>query len=263
MKVLEKEKALEKFQKQIDLIPDLKNKPRFSPDFNKWYRDTEILIERVFGKETRNIKDFSDISYAITVGSINIPDHEIETRFHKGLDNASAILQSFIDEIIEYWDEKPHTTDRDSINIIENICNRFHLVDKQLRSRRENRNTLEIEDEYDVQDLLHALLHLEFDDIRPEEYIPSYAGSSSRMDFLLKQEQVIIEVKKTRQGLRAKEIGEELMIDIQRYQSHPDCQTLICFVYDPERSLSNPRGIENDLNRTEEDLTIKVIIAPM
>ena len=27
-----------------------------------------------------------------------------------------------------------------------------------------------------------------FDDIRPEEYTPSYAGGSSRIDFLLKDE---------------------------------------------------------------------------
>ncbi|MEI6002257.1 hypothetical protein H3V53_35580 [Paraburkholderia bengalensis] len=35
-------------------------------------------------------------------------------------------------------------------------------------------------DEYDVQDLLHGVLHLEFDDIRPEEWCPSYAGTGTR-----------------------------------------------------------------------------------
>ena len=56
----------------------------------------------------------------------------------------------------------------------------------------------EIKDEYDVQDLLNALLRLNFDDVRPEEYTPSYAGSSTRVDFLLKKEKIVIEVKKTR-----------------------------------------------------------------
>lgn len=41
-------------------------------------------------------------------------------------------------------------------------------------------------DEYDVQDIIHALLKIEFDDIRPEEWGTSYAGSNSRMDFYLK-----------------------------------------------------------------------------
>lgn len=69
---------------------------------------------------------------------------------------------------------------------------------------RENRETLKIEDEYDVQDLLHALLLLYFDDVRAEDY----AGKSSRMDFLLKNERVVIEVKKTRLGLADKELGD-------------------------------------------------------
>lgn len=119
-----------------------------------------------------------------------------------------------------------------------------------------------MEDEYDVQDLLHALLQMNFDDIRPEEWTPSYAGSSSRMDFLLKQEQIVIEAKKTRKTLGAKEVGEQLIIDIKKYRNHPDCKLLICFVYDPEGRIANPRGIENDLNKDHEGLKVLVIIAP-
>ena len=57
------------------------------------------------------------------------------------------------------------------------ICTRFHLVARQLRKRHDDRSTLDISDEYDVQDLLHSLLCLFFDDIRSEEGTPSYAGS--------------------------------------------------------------------------------------
>ncbi|MGR0481594.1 MAG: PD-(D/E)XK nuclease domain-containing protein [Candidatus Electronema sp. V4] len=142
------------------------------------------------------------------------------------------------------------------------ICLRFHAVASQLRSRHKNRNTLEIEDEYDVQDLLHALLRLYFDDVRAEEWTPSYAGGCSRVDFLLKAEQVVIEVKKTRKGLAAKDIGDQLLIDIQRYQAHPDCKTLVCFVYDPEGRIANPRGIEADLNKQHGSVLVEVIIAP-
>lgn len=69
------------------------------------------------------------------------------------------------------------------------------------------------------------------------------------MDFLLKTKQIVIEVKKTRRTLKAKDLGDELIIDIQKYQAHPDCKTLVCFVYDPEGWISNPRGLENDLNK--------------
>ena len=146
--------------------------------------------------------------------------------------------------------------------MLERLCSRFHLVARQLRSRHSNRDTLHVEDEYDVQDLLHALLTLEHDDIRPQEWTPSYAGGSSRMDFLLKLEQIVIEAKKTRSGLGARELGEQLMVDIQKYKQHPDCRTLVCFVYDPEGRIANPRGIENDLSGDKDGLAVRVIIAP-
>nr|GFC70330.1 hypothetical protein [Tanacetum cinerariifolium] len=86
-------------------------------------------------------------------------------------------------------------------------------------------------------------------DVRAEEWTPSYAGGSSRVDFLLKKERIIIEIKKTRPTLKAKHIGEQLIVDSQRYRAHPDCGRLLCFVYDPEGWVANPAGLENDLNR--------------
>lgn len=145
---------------------------------------------------------------------------------------------------------------------VETLCSRFHLVAKQLRERHEGRPTLDIADEYDVQDLLHTLLRLHFDDIRPEEWTPSYAGKASRMDFLLKKHDIVIECKKTRVGLGAKALGTELIEDIARYRSHPECKTLVCFVYDPDGRIANPRGIENDLTRKEEAMDVRVFIVP-
>ncbi|MFJ5420070.1 MULTISPECIES: hypothetical protein [Pectobacterium] len=148
------------------------------------------------------------------------------------------------------------------ISVVEKIIQLFHAVAKQIRHRYNDRETIEIKDEYDVQDLLHGLLKIDFDDVRPEEYTPSYAGASTRVDFLLKNEKIIIEVKKTRKGLNSKEIGEQLIIDIARYKSHPDCETLICFVYDPEERVANPVGLESDLERNTSDIKVKVIISP-
>jgi REase_DpnII-MboI len=142
------------------------------------------------------------------------------------------------------------------------ICNNFHKVVKQLRSRHDKRPTLEVNDEYDVQDLLHSLLHLHFVDVRPEECTPSNAAQCSRIDFLLKKESIVIEVKKTRNALTAKEVSSELIQDIHRYQSHPDCKTLVCFVYDPEERVDNPRGIERDLNYKAENFNVYVLIRP-
>lgn len=150
----------------------------------------------------------------------------------------------------------------DSVSALRVLARRFHQIARQLRNRYSQRPTLDVEDEYDVQDLLHALLRLSFDDIRPEEWTPSYAGKSARMDFLLKSEQIVVETKKTRKGLDAKELGDQLIIDIQRYQSHPDCKTLFCFVYDPEARIVNPKGIESDLSKPHNSLNVTVQIEP-
>lgn len=148
-----------------------------------------------------------------------------------------------------------------AIGELENIFERFHAIARQLRTRHSGRNTLNINDEYDVQDLLHALLLLHFRDVRAEEWTPSYAGGCVRMDFLLKDIQTVIEVKKTRSSLTLKALGEELIVDIEKYQTHPDCKFLYCFVYDPEGLLGNPVGIKSDLESSHKDF-LKVFIKP-
>jgi hypothetical protein len=148
------------------------------------------------------------------------------------------------------------------LDALDRLVSRFHAVAVQLRDRHDSRTTLDANDEYDVQDLMHALLWLDFDDVRKEEWVPSYAGSASRTDFLLPQIDTVIEVKKTRAGLNDKIIGEQLIVDIARYRKHPQCRRLVCFVYDPEGRVANPVGIENDLNQGDHGIEVKVSILP-
>ncbi|MFL5958657.1 MAG: hypothetical protein ACJ75G_00115 [Gaiellaceae bacterium] len=153
-------------------------------------------------------------------------------------------------------------SERDATGLIINLCRRFPRFARQLAARHDNRTALTIDDEYDVQDTLHALLQLHFDDIRPEEWAPSYAGSRTRMDFLLKREQTVVETKMTRERLDQRRVVEELVIDKAHYRGHPDCKTLVCFVYDPEHRLTNPDALEGDLSGGEDGLATRVVVAP-
>ena len=146
--------------------------------------------------------------------------------------------------------------------LLDQICSKFHLAARQLRARHSGRPTLDVQDEYDVQDLVHSLLLLHFSDVRPEESTPSYAGKASRMDFLLKRESIVVEAKMTRTGLGAKEVSSQLIEDIERYKVHPDCKALVCFVYDPAGFIANPRGIESDLSRDGDPFPVRVLIRP-
>jgi hypothetical protein len=147
-------------------------------------------------------------------------------------------------------------------NKLMNVLNNFHKVARQLNRRYSNRPTIKINDEYDVQDLLHSLLRLHFGDIRVEEWTPSYAGKCSRMDFIIKDLGVIIEVKKTRKGLEDKQLGDQLIIDKERYKNYPDCNLLIYFVYDPEYLITNPKGLIKDLSSSNSELSVEVIVNP-
>lgn len=162
-----------------------------------------------------------------------------------------------------FRDVQPKDAGVDYDGILNMVFERFHTVARQMRRRHDGRDTLIINDEYDVQDMLHALLKLHFDDVRPEEWTPSYAGGANRMDFLLKDEEIAIEIKMTRAGLKDKELGDQLIIDIAKYQNHPNCKCLYCFVYDPDDIIRNPRGMEKDLEKLGKDFPVKVYIRPM
>lgn len=119
-----------------------------------------------------------------------------------------------------------------------------------LAHRRKGAQSLSFESEWDIQDLLHSQLRPWIADIRPEEYTPSYAGSSTRMDFLLPRYSIVVETKRIRDRQHAAGIGNELIIDIEHYRRHPACQHLWCVVYDPLLLVKNPAGLINDLTGT-------------
>lgn len=119
-----------------------------------------------------------------------------------------------------------------------------------------------IKDEKELQVVVEALLRTLFDDVRPEDYVPSRGGANSRVDFVLREVGVVVETKMTRASMSAQKLGEELFIDAGRYPAHPDCDAILAYVYDPDRLLNNPRGIERDLTmRTTSGITFLCVIS--
>jgi hypothetical protein len=188
-------------------------------------------------------------------GSVKVPSNcrSCGTPFPWTKDQKQSVLNTAL---------KSEPNKEEQIALIKNICRKFHLFARQIQNRYKKRNTIEFKDEYDVQDAFHAILKLHFKDVRSEECTPSYAGGSSRMDFLLHDEEISIEIKKTREGLKDKELGEQLIIDKERYKSHPKCKTLICFIYDPEHKIVNPTAIEKDLTQQDGEPQIFAFISP-
>jgi hypothetical protein len=150
----------------------------------------------------------------------------------------------------------------DPVERVKTLCYRFHSVARQLRLRGEYRATLAVEDEFDAQDLLHALLRIQFDNIETDEWTPSYSSGTPRTTLLLNDGRLAVIVKKTRPGLNAKDLTDQLRIDAERYRSYGCCRTLLCFMYDPEGRIGNPRGLEASLTSMTDSFVIDVLVAP-
>jgi REase_DpnII-MboI len=149
------------------------------------------------------------------------------------------------------------------LEIITRLLRRFPAVVRELGIRHGQRPAMaQVNDEYDVQDLLRGILAGLFGDVRDEEPTPSHGGLASRMDLYLKNERIVIETKMTRAGLTQRKVAEELAVDKEFYRSHDGCRALVCFVYDPGRHLRSPAALENDLTDLSGQVPMIVIVSP-
>lgn len=254
--------AINKIKAKISEIGTLAAKERFCPEFKKWHRGTSVLLQRIFGREAYQVSDFTTIKFVYQGVHVLGDSLPFENRYRAALKEAEAILISIYQEIEEFGLNPSGPVAPNPICSIETILLRFHAIARQLRVRHSQRESLDIKDEHDVHDLLNALLWLYFRDIRPEEWTPSYGGNASRMDFLLKEEQIVIEVKMTRKGFSDRDVIDQLLVDIARYEEHPDCKTLVCFVYDPDGWIGNSTAVVSDLEKRSIKLSVRVFVQP-
>lgn len=217
---------------------------------------------------TRNIStDRITGHLEITINDAKVKISCIKTSFYShGLKELYEAVWNEV-KTIEWLEKKetlssPEITQRSELALLLSLLKRFDIVARQFQQRHDHRSTIIIKDEYDVQDMLHGLLRAYFSNVYAEDYSPRNSGASSRVDFLLKNEQIVIEVKITSKNLSDKKLGEQLIIDIKRYQSHPSCKTLVCFVYDPEHNVKNPEGLEQDLSGKNGEIDVIVTIIP-
>ncbi len=144
------------------------------------------------------------------------------------------------------------------------IFNRFHAFASRLLDRHDQRPSLLINDEYDVQDLLNSLLAHEFDTVQKEEYGPQYAGKRPRIDFFLRSENNAIEVKYAKKKSDIAKIREEIIIDKEYYSQKENLEVLWFFIYDPKSIIIDRTIFIEDLEKNIPNSiqSIKIIIKP-
>lgn len=245
---------IEKLQEIIDEIDVLiEHKVKYGdPELKQWEHKAERFVFNHYGRESIEFIRFHGLSFHPDTDT----DHRTNKDYIEGCRKGLIIAKGMFTDFLSDFQGAPVI---DKTEELFRIFKHFRKFAVELAHRHDGRETLRIQDEYDVQDLLRALLSLYFDDVRPEEPTPSHAGSSLRTDFLIPEIEAVIEVKKTRPTMTDKTLSEELIVDIEKYQAHPTCKKIYCFVYDPDMILRNPAAIKNDLEKKHEGL-VRVFI---
>jgi hypothetical protein len=276
---MEEKEVMTKLAIEINNIPKKYPEKKDGSHLFNWYNEIDKYKKQILKVI---IKSFGESSpYIEELNKISLPTYEKLQQDYTKYDNplfahhfAESAPGSFyfsfavsatnlLEVIASHLEETPtKKLDYGAVDLIHNICDKFNIVAEQLEKRHDKRESIRINDEYDVQDLFHSLLHLYFDDIRDEDSMPSFAGISSRIDFLLSKEKIGIEIKKTGSNLKCDKLRTQLSEDIVSYEKHPEFNILIFFVYDHEKLIGNPRGFESDFNKEDQNRIVRVFIRP-
>ena len=114
----------------LEQIPGLMELNYSSREFKKWLRDAQVAITNTFGGDSTNYKAFDRIRYTPVMAFAGT-DRSVYTDAHRrGLTNATAILESMIEEIDEYWpdDDPPHPIAEPQKVLEEQVSNRVFVV---------------------------------------------------------------------------------------------------------------------------------------
>ncbi len=119
------------------------------------------------------------------------------------------------------------------VSIVEHVCRRLPQAARILAARsRTGHPAYLIGDEYDVQDLLHAMLRAYLKYSVQEDPLPKTAGTrSGRADISVEELGLLIEVKYVRSPADQKRIFDEYSQDLVLYASWPHLSTLIFLIY--------------------------------
>jgi hypothetical protein len=147
-------------------------------------------------------------------------------------------------------------------NILKNFSN---AIKKIIMGRRKDHDDFRIEDEYDVQDILYVILKSVFPSLRDEDPIPKVGAKSTKIDLILRNEEILIEVKMLKKKDKNEtHLIEELKVDFESYHECKWLKKLFCFVYDPYKKTKDIANI-NDLNghrkKNEHEYCVEVILA--
>ncbi|HEY8658022.1 MAG TPA: hypothetical protein VIL78_03250, partial [Hanamia sp.] len=189
-----------------------------------------VLIKKILGLE-----DIAETELDNALLEISKNEFDVQTQIL--LEDLEKVLIK-----IKYINKNPEEVIRD---VLANFSN---AIQKILKGRRKGHVDYRIEDEYDVQDILYVVLKSIFPGLRDEDPIPKVGAKSTKIDLILREEKILIEVKMIKEK-DANEIHfiEQLKVDFESYHECKWLNKLFCFVYDPHKKTKDISNF-HDLN---------------
>lgn len=153
------------------------------------------------------------------------------------------------------WTHAEQGPDETPLIRLERLLRRLPRVAFEL-GRRE-RAPLTIRDERDLDDLIRAILPIEFDEVRTQTRTPSYS-QRARTVFFLPEFSTRIVAHLIGTGINELEMRRRFQVDLDEYRTA--CQQFVLLVVDPERRLPNPEQLEVAWSQSTESLEVGCII---
>lgn len=245
-------KQIDELLKRAESISELSYK---NPDFILWRDEVRATVQTAFDMPQMGIfnADFWSIFH------LNHPKERIGPKMYKEMmSNAVSKLNACRSALMMKCDSSSFCCEEESsLNKVLTICSRFKRMALTLTDRHSHREPLIMKDEYDVQYLMKCLLSLYFDKISTEEQVPSCAYKRLRIDFLIKDEKIAIEVKTTLTGSSPSQLQTQLYEDIACYPKHHGVKTIVCFVYDPGCIIQQKEDFVDEIN-SKSDNNVKI-----
>lgn len=91
--------AQDELKRLIDEIDNVRKKPRLSPKFKAWQVEVSELLDSLFGRNSKQSKEFERIPYSLAAFSNQTPESKFDEAFQQGLKTAAITLSSAVKEI--------------------------------------------------------------------------------------------------------------------------------------------------------------------
>ncbi|PCJ28515.1 MAG: hypothetical protein COA97_00760 [Flavobacteriales bacterium] len=205
-----------------------------------------IIIKKITG-----IEEVSESQLNDAINEVVKDEFDIQTQII-----IEDLEKTFLE--IKYVNKSADEQVRDILNNFSNAVKKINV------NRRKGHSEYEIKDEYDVQDILYVILKSVFPNLRDEDPIPKVGGKSTKIDLIMREENILIEVKMIKEkDSNETHFIEELKIDFESYHECQWLKKLFCFVYDPlkkTKDISNFNDLNGVRKKKNQEYNVEIIV---